>query len=254
MRESARIHHMDPLDSEFAAALSSFARPDTYPLSPTDCLEHIRRVKEAVRIPVVASLNGITAEEWARFARSIEEAGADALELNIYEVAADPRDSGLAIETRIRDLAIDIKKTIAIPVAVKLAPRVRLLLHDARGIGRVDGLEGLHLRRSGTRRHRRPRRTRGPIRARPLHSDAAKLDGVARRPSKSSRRARKGRARCGGEIASPEATPAPYRRCRPPGPTAGALAPWSTADPAFRDTPTERHEPSRSSSCFLCSS
>ena len=142
MDESARIHHMDPLDPEFAAALSSFPRPDTYPLSPPDYLEHVRRVKAAVRIPVIASLNGMTAESWARFARSIEQAGADALELNIYEVATDPRESGLAIEVRIRDLLIDVKKTVAIPIAVKLGPFFTAFGHVARELD-TAGADGL---------------------------------------------------------------------------------------------------------------
>lgn len=142
MDESARIHHMDPLDPEFAAALSGFPRPETYPLSPPEYLEHLRRVKETVRIPVIASLNGITAESWARFAKSIEQAGADGLELNIYEVAADPRESGPAIEARIRDLVIDIKQTIAIPIAVKLTPFFTAFAHLARELD-TAGTDGL---------------------------------------------------------------------------------------------------------------
>src|SRR6185295_19116320 len=86
MAESARIHQMDPFDQDFAKLLAEFPRPETYPLSPDNYLEHLRRVKDAVRVPVIASLNGMTSESWARFATSIEQAGADALELNIYEM------------------------------------------------------------------------------------------------------------------------------------------------------------------------
>lgn len=142
MAESARIHQMDPADPQFAAALSGFPRPENYPMSPSEYLEHIRRVKETVRIPVIASLNGITAESWARFARSIEQAGADALELNIYEVAEDPRESGLAIEARIRDLVIDMKATTAIPIAVKLGPFFTAFGHVARELD-IAGADGL---------------------------------------------------------------------------------------------------------------
>jgi dihydroorotate dehydrogenase (fumarate) len=142
MAESARIHHMNPADPQFAAALSGFPRPENYPWSPSEYLEHIRRVKETVRIPVVASLNGITAESWAQFARSIEQAGADALELNIYEVAEDPRESGLAIEARIRDLVIDIKASTAIPIAVKLGPFFTAFGHIARELD-IAGADGL---------------------------------------------------------------------------------------------------------------
>jgi dihydroorotate dehydrogenase (fumarate) len=142
MDESARIHHMDPADPAFAAALSGFPRPEAYLLSPSEYLEHIRRVKETVGIPVIASLNGITAESWARFARSIEQAGADALELNIYEVAEDPGESGLAIEARIRDLVIDIKAMMAIPIAVKLGPFFTAFGHVARELD-IAGADGL---------------------------------------------------------------------------------------------------------------
>ena len=91
---------------------------------------------------MVASLNGITAESWARFARCIEQAGADALELNIYEVAEDPRESGLAIEARIRDLVIDMKATTAIPIAVKLGPFFTAFGHLARELD-IAGANGL---------------------------------------------------------------------------------------------------------------
>ncbi len=142
MDESARIHHMDPLDPAFVGALAAFPHPNRYPLAPSDYLEHIRRVKETVRIPVIASLNGVNAEAWARFARNIAQAGADALELNIYEVAADPRDSGPAIERRVRDLVIDVKQAVAIPVAVKLGPFFTAFGHVAREM-ETAGADGL---------------------------------------------------------------------------------------------------------------
>ncbi|MGH9140299.1 MAG: dihydroorotate dehydrogenase-like protein, partial [Thermoanaerobaculia bacterium] len=118
MAESARIHQRDPADPDFAVALRTFPRPDNYSFSPDAYLEHVRRVKDAVKVPVIASLNGISAQSWAKFSRDIEQAGADALELNIYEMATDPSESSAAIEARIRDLVIDIKHVIRIPVAV----------------------------------------------------------------------------------------------------------------------------------------
>jgi dihydroorotate dehydrogenase (fumarate) len=142
MEESARIHHMDPLDPEFAGALAAFPHPNRYLLSPTAYLEHISRVKETVRIPVIASLNGVSSEAWARFARNIAQAGADALELNIYEVALDPRESGPAIERRIRDLVIDLNHAVAIPVAVKLGPFFTAFGQVAREI-EMAGADGL---------------------------------------------------------------------------------------------------------------
>ena len=122
MAASGRIHHMDPLDKEFAAVLSDFPAPDRYTLAPDEYLEQLRRIKAAVKIPVVASLNGTTAESWLRFALSIEQAGADALELNMYEVVSDMDQSATAVETLIRDVLIDLKRRLKIPIAVKLSP------------------------------------------------------------------------------------------------------------------------------------
>jgi dihydroorotate dehydrogenase (fumarate) len=144
MAESARIHQMDPLDDEFAKALAEFPRPETYPLSPAAYLEHVRRVKDAVRVPVIASLNGVTSQSWATFAVSIEQAGADALELNIYEMASDPDDSALAIEVRIRDLVSELKRRIRIPIAVKLGPFFTAFAQVARQLDRA-GANGLVL-------------------------------------------------------------------------------------------------------------
>jgi len=82
MAQSGRIHQMDPFDRQFADALAGFPLPDRYPLGPDEYLEHIALVKQAVHVPVIASLNGMTAESWVQFAKNIEQAGADGLELN----------------------------------------------------------------------------------------------------------------------------------------------------------------------------
>jgi len=142
LAQAGRIHHMDPFEKQFADALSGFPQPDRYALSPDEYLEHIRRVKAAVRIPVIASLNGITAESWLTFATRIQEAGADALELNMYEVASDADESAAQIEGRIRDVVLDLKHSVRIPIAVKLAPFFTAFGHLARQLDRagVDGL------------------------------------------------------------------------------------------------------------------
>ena len=119
---SARIHQRDPLDAQFAAALSAFPSGDDYPFSPQEHLEHLRRVKKAVGIPVIASLNGATAEAWLHWAELLEQAGADALEVNFYAVVTDLAMPGIAVETQIRDIVLDLKRTLKIPVAVKLSP------------------------------------------------------------------------------------------------------------------------------------
>jgi dihydroorotate dehydrogenase (fumarate) len=144
MAQSERIHQMDPFDTQFADALSGFPLPDKYPLAPDEYLEHLRRVKAAVHIPVIASINGMTGESWIRFATSLEDAGADAVELNIYEMATDPDDSALAIETRIRDIVTDMKRKLKIPIAVKLGPFFTAFGHVARQLDRA-GADGLVL-------------------------------------------------------------------------------------------------------------
>lgn len=142
MAESGRIHQMDPYERQFAGALSGFPLPEHYPLAPDEYLEHIRRVKDAVRIPVIASLNGMTSESWLRFSTSIQQSGADALELNMYEVATDPSESAAFIETRIRDIVLELKRALTMPIAVKLAPFFTAFAHVARQLDRsgVDGL------------------------------------------------------------------------------------------------------------------
>lgn len=122
MAASGRIHHVDLFDKEFAAMLSDFPALDRYAFAPDEYLEHLRRMKAAVKIPVIASLNGTTAESWLRFALSIEQAGADALELNMYEVVSDPAQSATAVEALIRDVVVDLKRDLKIPIAVKLSP------------------------------------------------------------------------------------------------------------------------------------
>jgi len=132
MAESGQIHHMDPLDKRFAAVLSDFPVPERYPLGPTEYLEHLRKAKQAVAIPVIASLNGMTGESWLKFALDIEQAGADALELNMYEVVTDPDQSAMAIETQIRDVVSELKHSLKIPIAVKLSPFFTAFGHLAR--------------------------------------------------------------------------------------------------------------------------
>jgi dihydroorotate dehydrogenase (fumarate) len=120
--ESGRIHGRDPLDAEFAQALSGFPASCDYPFSPDEHLEHVRRVKQTVRVPVIASLNGTSAECWLKYAVLLQSAGADALEVNVYEVMTDLTVSGLAVETDIRDAVLELKRTLRIPVAIKLSP------------------------------------------------------------------------------------------------------------------------------------
>jgi len=120
--ETGRIHHLDPLDQRFAKVLSFFPNPGDYGLVPPEYVEQLRRIKAAVSVPVIGSLNGTNAETWLQFSRQMEEAGADALELNIYEVITDPKQAGTAIEQDLVDVVAELKGALKIPVAVKLPP------------------------------------------------------------------------------------------------------------------------------------
>ncbi len=129
-------NHLDrflsgPAES-YAEALSYFPDMSSYNIGPEAYLEHLRRAKEAVRIPVIGSLNGISTGGWTRYARLIEEAGADALELNIYYLPTHPEISGAKIEQEIVDLVRQVRFGVRIPVAVKLGPYFSSIPHMAR--------------------------------------------------------------------------------------------------------------------------
>lgn len=124
----------------FAEALDYFPEMHEYRLGPDAYLEHIRHCKEAVDIPIIGSLNGVSKGGWVDFAKKIEQAGADALELNVYYIAADPDLSGEQIERMYIELIESVKNAIGIPVAVKIGPYFSSLSHiakqmDAAGAG-----------------------------------------------------------------------------------------------------------------------
>jgi len=120
-----------PADS-FAEAITYLPQREDYRLGPDEDLEQVRKVKAAVRVPVIASLNGVTAGGWLRYARLLVEAGADALELNVYQMATDPDQTGPAIERQTLDLVRELKKTAKVPLAVKLSPFYSALPHFVR--------------------------------------------------------------------------------------------------------------------------
>ena len=115
------------LDRGLSAQTESFAEsltylPDvhTYKLGPDAYVEHVRKAKAAVDIPVIASLNGVTPGAWIRYAKLVEEAGADAVELNIYYVATDPLTPAQDVERRYVDLVAAVRKAVTVPLAVKI--------------------------------------------------------------------------------------------------------------------------------------
>jgi dihydroorotate dehydrogenase (fumarate) len=128
----------------FAEAVSYFPDMTSYNLGPEKYLEHIRKAKQAVRIPVIGSLNGVSVGGWTEYARYIEEAGADALELNIYYVAADPRANAAEVEQRYIDLVKSVRGEVRIPIAVKIGPYFSSFGHFAKRLDEA-GANGLVL-------------------------------------------------------------------------------------------------------------
>jgi dihydroorotate dehydrogenase (fumarate) len=106
----------------FAETLAHFPRPEEFPLGPHEYLEQIRKIKAAVSIPVIGSLNGIGGDGWLRYARLIEQAGADALELNAYYVSTGLHDTAAVIEDHLEGILRNLKLLVRIPVALKLSP------------------------------------------------------------------------------------------------------------------------------------
>jgi dihydroorotate dehydrogenase (fumarate) len=116
------IYHMELYADSYAEAQSYFPRSDDFALGPDQYLEQIRKIKRAVSIPVIGSLNGTTPGGWTDYARLIEQAGADALELNTYTVATDSQQSGTDIERRMLEVVQAVADAVSIPVAVKISP------------------------------------------------------------------------------------------------------------------------------------
>jgi dihydroorotate dehydrogenase (fumarate) len=131
----ATARHLDTA-VESAEALTYLPDTDAFALGPEEYLEHIHKLKAVVSIPVIASLNGATEGGWLGYARLIENAGADALELNVYSLATDFTESSEMIERRTLHMLASVKRSIGIPVAVKLSPFYTSLSHFAH---RLDG-------------------------------------------------------------------------------------------------------------------
>lgn len=144
LEQIAASRHLDTWSHAHAEALSYFPEPREYALGPEQYLEHIQRLKATVGVPVVASLNGTTHGGWLEFARLIEQAGADALELNVYALATDLDESSELLERRTLQMLWAVKSGVQIPVAVKLSPFYTGLAHFAQ---RLDdhGVDGLVL-------------------------------------------------------------------------------------------------------------
>jgi dihydroorotate dehydrogenase (fumarate) len=144
LEQQALIHHLEtPAESNYEAT-SYFPHYEDYQLTPDTYLRTLERLKSALSIPVIASLNGRRLGGWVDYARQLESAGADALELNTYQLATDPDIAGEDIETEIGVIVRAVSEAVRIPVSVKLSPFHASLAHFAASLDR-QGAAGLVL-------------------------------------------------------------------------------------------------------------
>jgi len=121
--EAEAVEHYKSYGTEsYAEALSYFPDTGDYHLGPEEYLDLLAKAKKALRIPVIGSLNGITDGGWVDYAKKMEQAGADAIELNVYYVATDPAMTSTDVENRYVEILRHIKRSVKVPVAVKLSP------------------------------------------------------------------------------------------------------------------------------------
>ncbi|MGB7622239.1 MAG: dihydroorotate dehydrogenase-like protein [Terriglobia bacterium] len=137
-------HHLTQGTESFAESLTYFPEPEEFHLGPDAYLEHIRKAKEVTRIPIIASLNGTSVSGWTDYARRIEEAGADALELNVYYIPTDTDLSSAQVEQTYIDILRAVKHVVKIPVAFKLGPFFSNMANMARRLEQA-GANGLVL-------------------------------------------------------------------------------------------------------------
>lgn len=149
--EEQIIHDSLRLDRDYTRGAESFAEalsylPETgqYSIGPDKYLDNLSNIKRAVKIPVYGSLNGVTTGGWVDYARRIEQAGADALELNLYDICTDPEMSSQEQEDRHITLVRDVRARVSIPIAVKLSPFYTALPNFARRLTEA-GADGLVL-------------------------------------------------------------------------------------------------------------
>lgn len=140
----AIAHHraIETHTESFGEATSFLPDLDEVVFGPDEYLDHLRRIRNAVDVPVIGSLNGYTPGGWLEYAKQIESAGADALELNLYMVATDPTQSAQQLEDDATEMVRTVKGSLRIPVAVKLSPFYTSLGHFAQQLvsAGADGL------------------------------------------------------------------------------------------------------------------
>lgn len=121
-QQLAEFAHTEFTADSSSEAGSYFPRMEDYALGPDRYLEQISKIKEITDIPVIGSLNGTSLGGWTDHAKLIQQAGADALELNVYYVATDPNETGMEVQMRSFNILEEVRKSVTIPIAVKLSP------------------------------------------------------------------------------------------------------------------------------------
>ncbi|MBX2992348.1 MAG: dihydroorotate dehydrogenase-like protein [Bacteroidetes bacterium] len=143
--EAAELNHYLSYGTEsFAESLTYFPESQEYNLGPDEYIELLHAAKEKISIPVIGSLNGISVGGWIEYAKKIEQAGADALELNVYYIPTDPELTGQEVEDRYLEVLHAVKQAIKIPVAMKLSPFFSSMAHMAKRLD-TAGANGLVL-------------------------------------------------------------------------------------------------------------
>ncbi len=143
-QQVAEFWHIENPAESCPEATSYFPRMADYALGPDRYLEQISKIKKMVEVPVIGSLNGVSLGGWTRHAKLIEQAGADALELNVYYIATDPAENGATVESRTLYILQSVLDSVKIPVAVKLSPYFSALASFTRDIDSL-GAAGLVL-------------------------------------------------------------------------------------------------------------
>ena len=141
--EVSTARAMESQGQSFGEATNSFLPdPPEFRLGPDEYLEQLQRLKKAVHVPVIASLNGTTRGGWLHYAKLMEEAGASAIELNVYDLATDFETKGETVEERMIAMVTAVKKEVKVPLAVKLSPFYSSLANVAKQLDQagVDGL------------------------------------------------------------------------------------------------------------------
>jgi dihydroorotate dehydrogenase (fumarate) len=145
VRESLKLHEdLERGSYQFAEALTYIPEIGQYSIGPDKYLDEIRSLKKALNIPVIGSLNGVSSGGWIDYAKKIEQAGADALELNLYYLATDPNLTSTELENQYINLVGSVSETVSIPLAIKISPFITALPNFASRLAKA-GARGLVL-------------------------------------------------------------------------------------------------------------